>query len=135
MSNDDLFQRVKELKLPTGKYVLFGSAPLGIRGLKNCHDIDVVVTEDLWGEFVVKDGWVLKTGPSGDEYLWNNDIELWRGWKPGEWDISELINEAEIINGLPFVKLDYVVECKKLSAREKDLKDIAIIEKFLRTKK
>jgi len=84
MSNKDLFQRVKDLKLPVGKYVLFGSAPMGIRGLRDCRDIDVLVTEDLWNEFVVKSGWVLKVGPSGDEYLWNDEIELWKEWKPGK---------------------------------------------------
>jgi len=42
-----------------------------------------------------------------------------------------LIDDAEIIDGLPFVKLEYVVKYKKQDGREKDLKDIETIEKFL----
>jgi len=46
-----------------------------------------------------------------------------------------LIDGAEIIDGLPFVKLERVLAWKKLNTREKDLKDIEVIEKFLRTHK
>ena len=131
MSNKNLFQRVKELKLPIGRYALFGSAPLGIRGLKDCYDIDIIVTEDLWNEYKEKN-WKTKIMTHGSQYLWNDGIELWKDWKPGQWDIEQLIREAEIIDELPFVKLEKVLEWKKLSGREKDLKDIEIIEKFLR---
>jgi hypothetical protein len=129
MSNKDLFQRVKDLKLPIGKYALFGSAPLGIRGLKDCHDIDIIVTEDLWNEYTNK-GWELRTMLHGSQYFWNNEIELWKDWQPGKWNIGQLIGDAEIIDGLPFVKLERVLEWKKLRAREKDLKDIETIEKL-----
>jgi len=139
MKNSDLFQKVKELKLPIGKYALFGSAPLGIKGLRDCHDIDIIVTEDLWDECKNKD-WLLKIalhdGLYPDcPYLEKGKIELWKDWKPGQWNIKQLIREAEIIDGLPFVKLERVLEWKKLSGREKDLKDIEIIEKFLWSQK
>ena len=42
MSGKDLFQKVKELNLPKGKYALFGSAPMGLRGIRECHDIDII---------------------------------------------------------------------------------------------
>ena len=72
--------------------------------------------------------------PHGSQYLWNDEIELWKDWKPGQWDIQELIDKAEIIDGLPFVKLEYVVEWKRQNGREKDLKDIKTAEEFLRTR-
>jgi len=133
MNNNDLFQKVKDLKLPIDKYALFGSAPLGIRGLRECHDIDIIVTEDLWNDFCKKD-WDLKFSSFGNPFLCNGEIELGKDWwKPGLWDIAELIREADIIDGLPFVKMERVLEWKRLMAREKDLKDIEIIEKFLQT--
>lgn len=130
--NKQLFRRVKELNLPSGKYTLFGSAPICVRGLKDCsHDIDIIVTEDIWNIYLKKDGWKLKRMDHGSEYLWNNYIELWKDWRPGIWDIEKLIKEAEIIDGLPFVKLEYVIQWKKLLGREKDLHDIELIEKYL----
>ncbi|MFA6131648.1 MAG: hypothetical protein WC702_01075 [Patescibacteria group bacterium] len=130
MSNEDLFQKVRELKLPVGKYALFGSAPLGIRKLRDCHDVDIIVTEDLWNEYKDKN-WEIKTMPDGSPYLCNGEIELWKNWKPGQWDLKQLIEEAETIDGLPFVRLETVLEWKRMKGREKDLKDIEIIEKFL----
>jgi len=135
MSNNDLFQKVKDMKLPIGKYALFGSAPLGIRGLRDCHDIDIIVTEDLWNEFC-RNNWNIKFSEFGNPFLCNDEIEMGKDfWKPGLWDITKLIREADIIDGLPFVKLERVLEWKRLMAREKDLKDIEIIEKFLRNRK
>jgi len=133
MSNGDLFQKVKELKLPMGKYALFGSAPLGIRGLKDCRDADVIVTEDLWNEYKEK-GWEEETSAGGSCCLRMGEIELWKDWGPGRWDIKKLIEEAEIIDGLPFVRLEDVIAWKKEYTREKDLKDIKMIEKFLQTR-
>lgn len=114
-----------------GKYALFGSVPLGIRGLRDCRDIDIVVTKDLWNE--LKKNWEIRKIPHGSQYLWNDGIELWKEWKPGQWNIQKLIDEAEIIDELPFVKLEYVIEWKRQYGREKDLKDIETAERFLRT--
>jgi hypothetical protein len=130
MSNIDLFQKAKDLKLPVGQYALFGSAPMGIRGLKDCRDVDIIVTEDSWNNYKEK-GWEARTSFYGSFHLWKDEIELYKDWKPGEWDIQQLIQEAEMIDGLPFVKLERVIEWKKIYDREKDWKDIEIIEKFL----
>jgi len=130
MRNNDLFQRVRELNLSLGKYVIFGSGPLGIRGLTECNDIDILVTQNLWNEYKNKD-WELRVMPHGSEYLQKNKIELWTDWKPGQWDVGRLIKDAEVIEGLPFVPLNQVLEWKKLILRAKDLKDIEIIEKIL----
>ncbi len=109
MSNNDLFQRVREMELPIGEYALFGSAPLGIRALRDCRDIDIIITEDLWNKYRSKK-WKIKTMPHGSKYLWNDGVELWKDWYPGKWDIQKLIDEAEMIDGLPFVKLEYVLK-------------------------
>ena len=68
ISNSDLFQKVKKLQLPQGEYALFGSAPLGIRGLKECSDIDIIVTQKLWKELKNK-SWKIKIAPHGSEYF------------------------------------------------------------------
>jgi hypothetical protein len=136
MGNKDLFQQLKELKLPSGKYAVFGSGPMCIRGWKDCsHDLDIIVTKDVWDEYLGKEGWEVRTMHQGSEYLWNDDLELWKDWGPGQWNIKKLIERAERIDDLPFVRLETVIEWKKLNAREKDLKDIEIIEKFLRSEK
>ena len=135
--NQELFKKVKELNLPIGKYALFGSTPLGIRNLKNCHDIDIVVAEELWDEYKNKAEWELKEMPNKfkDVYLCNGDIELWKNWRPENWDIRDLIRNAEIIEGLPFVKLEEVIKWKKMNGREKDLMDVEVAENYIRNNK
>lgn len=135
MSNKDLFQKVREMRLPIGKYALFSSAPMGIRELKECSDIDLIVFEDLWQKYKNKLGWEYRITENGVEYIESDDgvIKIWHDWRPWHQDIALFIKNAEIIDGLPFVRLEYVLEWKKKFGREKDLKDIEIIEKFLRT--
>lgn len=129
--NTALFQQVRDLNLALGTYALFGSAPLGIRNLRECNDVDVIVTDDVWNEYKQKEGWTEKQAPHGDISLCHGDIELWKGWYPGEWNIAELIKTAEMIDGLPFVTLENVVKWKKLKGREKDMSDLQLIDEFL----
>ena len=133
MNIQELFSKVKELGLSPGEYVLFDSAPMGIRGLRDCHDVDILVTQDEWDKYRDRAGWVVRVGPRGDDYLENGDLELWKNWAPGDLDVQKLIDEADVIDDLPFVRLNSVMEWKKLNAREKDLKDVEIIANFLKT--
>lgn len=129
--NEALFQQVRALLIPEGKYVLFGSAPMGIRGLHDCHDLDVLVMEDVWNKYRDK-GWEVRSMPNGgSEYLQKDGIELWKDWKPGMWDVAKLIKKAEVIDGLPFVSLASVVEWKRKLGRPKDLQHVEVIEHFL----
>lgn len=133
MKNKNLFEEVKKINLPLGEFALFGSAPLGIRGLKECHDIDIIVTEDVYDFYKNKEKWAIKKMEDEDvEYLRRGNVELWSSWGPGDWNIKELIAEAEEIDGLPFVRIERVLEWKKINGREKDKEDIRRIERFLR---
>jgi hypothetical protein len=132
MNNKELFKKAKDLQLPIGQYALFGSAPLGIRGLRECHDVDMIITKDLWEQCKSKN-WETVIKSDGNQCFVIDSIEMGVDWFPGEWDVNKLIEEAEIIDGLPFVKLEEVLKWKKLFNREKDQKDIKIIEEFLKT--
>lgn len=134
MANNDLFQKVRKLELPVGEYALFGSAPIGVRGLKECSDIDIIATPKLWKKLKIRN-FKKNIAPHGSEYFQYDEIEFWKDWRPGAWNIEELIQDAEIINGLPFVRLEKVLVWKKMIAREKDFKDIQLIETFLKIEK
>lgn len=133
---NDLLEELKKLNLPKGKFAIFGSGPMGPVGLKDPRDLDVIVTEDIFDDLKQKSEFKLGTKKSNDEYLEKDGIEFYKNWYPGEeWDIKKLINEAETINDLPFVKLEKVLKWKKLIMREKDIKDIELIENYLSNKK
>jgi hypothetical protein len=135
--NTRLFDKVKQLNLPKGKYAIFGSGPICTRGLRSCKDIDIIATKDLFDKLRKdSENWTMYKSDLGSDFIVNKseNIEIGSEWKPGKWDIPNLIKTADIIHDLPFVKLDYVLKWKKILKREKDLDDIKIISDYL-TKK
>jgi len=129
-SNQELFQRVKDLNLPIGEYAIFGSGPMGIRGIREMGDVDIIVTQKLWDYFINKSDWEQRQIDNLDgmknEKL---NIEIWKDWWIG-WNVEQMIKEAEIIGGLAFVNLEMMIEWKTLIAREKDLKDLELIKNW-----
>ena len=136
VSNKTNFEKqldeLKKLNLPIRSYALFGSAPLGIRGIRKCRDIDVVVNEKLWKEYKNKPMWKYQTTKNGIEHLSKGIIEFWHNWLPWYSNSDNFIKDAEIINGLPFVKIKYFIEWKTKFGREKDKQDIKLINNYLK---
>jgi hypothetical protein len=67
-------------------------------------------------------------------YLYKDNIEVGDVWDYGEYnpDPQLLINDADIIDGVPFVRLEEVLKWKKAYGREKDKMDIKLIEEYLK---
>lgn len=115
-----------------GTFAIFGSGPLAVRGLKEPNDLDIIVTQSVYEEFRDIKNWTEKLFLDGSKhYLEKENIELWKEWGPGEWNVQELINTAEIIEGLPYVNLHNVLLWKEQNARPKDLEDILKIKEYL----
>jgi hypothetical protein len=129
-STKKLIDTLKSINLPKGKFVIFGSGAMLIRGLKEGHDLDIFVTHDLFEEFKNREGWKLKPC-NEDFYLSHDGIELWETWRPGVWSVQELIDSAEYIEGLPFVSLETTLKWKEMNGREKDLAHVQIIKEYL----
>ena len=123
---DVLFERLRELALRDGNYAVFGSGPLAVRGLiDQVGDLDVIVRGANWdrvreaGTVVWQDG--VETVDLG------NGLTFGRSWAFGDFDIDELIDDAELIDGLRFVRLESVVAYKRIAGRAKDLRHIEIL--------
>ncbi len=129
----NIIQKVKTLKLSLGHYVVFGSGPLAVRGLRVSEDIDILVTADLYSKLKATGGWKEKVFASGKPYLIKDEFEVMAEWIfPGYTpDTAKLIREAEIIDGIPFAKLIEVRAWKQAFGRPKDLKDIQMIDLYL----
>jgi hypothetical protein len=122
-----LFDRLRALELTPGEYAIFGSGPIAVRGLiSKLGDLDVIVKDATWDR-VKGLGEVVRYGEDETVDL-GTGLSFGRSWGYGHFDIDQLIDDAEIINGLPFVRLSAVIEFKRLAGRPKDLEHIALIE-------
>jgi len=132
LPNHSLFEELKKIGLPEGDYAIFGSGPLWVRGMRESNDLDIIARGSAWehakanGMVDVKEECNLERARFAD-----GRIEIYHDWCPGEWNIDELIDTAERVDGIPFVKLEYVIDWKKQKGREKDMKDLILIEEYL----
>jgi hypothetical protein len=131
-----LFDELKRLALPVGEYAVFGSGPLWVRSIRESEDIDIIARGAAWEWAKVNGKTGIKEG-SGLDYasFFDGSIEVYHVWYPGEWDIDQLIDTAEMVDGVPFVGLEHVIAWKKIMGREKDAIDLALIEEYLKREK
>jgi len=122
-------EELQALNLPVGKYAIFGSGPLAIRDIRDSNDIDVIVTADVFANLKEK---YPKSINQEKNSVNIGHIEIFNNWPNFSDQIDQLIQTAEIINDLPFVKLDYVVEWKTNSNRLKDQKDLNLLINYYR---
>lgn len=101
-------KELEKLNLPKNQYVIFGSGPLAIRGIRENEDIDLIVTKKLWDE-LLKNTKIIK---KSEKELTIGNIQIFKSWQLIEESVKELINDSEMIKGFPFVKLEYVLKWK-----------------------
>jgi hypothetical protein len=124
-----LLKELDRLNLPKDSYVIFGSGPMAVRGLKDTHDLDVLVTKKLFSKLREKFKQDTSKHPCGCLVIGN--IEIGDKWQGESKKVLDYINDPDIIEGYPFVKLEYVLEWKESSDRQKDRKQVQIIKEYL----
>ena len=129
----DLFSVLRSLQLPAGDFAVFGSGPLIVRGIIEAgNDLDVVSRGEAW-RMAIEMGDLVYLPEHDVEVvsMYGGAITIGTRWAIGEFDTDELIDAAEIIEGLPFVKLKYVVRYKEIATRPKDLAHLRLLERSL----
>ncbi|MDH4125340.1 MAG: hypothetical protein OEW64_08970 [Gammaproteobacteria bacterium] len=132
-----LFEKVRSLNLPAGDFAIFGSGPLLVRGIiHEVQDIDIICRGAAWRR--AQELGELSYLADFDLYvvsLDNDRISLGCRWGIGCFDIDELIDSAEVISGLPFVRLNFVIDYKRIAARPKDLVHLDLADAWIGAKK
>ncbi len=132
--NEAKFAELRALGLPLGQYAVTASGPLGIRDIRAISDIDLLLSDQLWADLairypVVKDGEVTKLTISPViEALGEGSILRPHPDGPS---VAEQIAQSEIIDGLPFVRLEHILFFKERSGRPKDAADVERLHQLL----
>jgi hypothetical protein len=128
----DIYQKIKSLKLPEGKYVVVAGSALEGYGIRKSKDIDVTVTKEVY-ESLKHKGWGEVVKPSGLKVLIKDNCEIGTNCNYGNYQVStqKLIKTATIISGVPLANLNEIIKFKLEINRNKDRKDIKLIEQYL----
>ena len=118
-------QRLKELSFPEKEYWVVAGGAMVLHGLRpQTHDIDLGCST-LLADKLEQQGYCVSHCEDGTrKIVYSEDIEIFENWIEGK---------VEIINGVPVVSVDGLIQMKKKLGRDKDLADIALIEKVRKT--
>lgn len=131
----DIYKEIDQLDLPSGEYVVLGSGILGALGIRAIADVDLLITPRLFVQLRDR-GWEYSTidfdGQLREKLTFGVAEafqDFWYGdQKP---DPAQLIANAELIKGVPFLPLAALLQIKHVLGRPKDQADIALIENYL----
>jgi hypothetical protein len=127
-----LLQELLKVGLPEGDFALFGSGPLLVRGwIDEVGDLDVIARETAW-DHAQRVGQLSRLDRYGIDIVSIGDhITIGTAWGIGDFSVGILIDEAEMIEGIPCVRLKHIIAYKRLVGRPKDRAHLAAIEGHL----
>lgn len=128
-----IIEKIKNLNLPFGEYVVIGSGILEALNIRTAVDVDIAVLPELYKQLKETGEWK-ECEKHGKYYLEKESFEIatgvsWGNYKPA---VEEIIASAELIDGIPFMNLDELCKFKEALGREKDFEDIKLIKNYKR---
>lgn len=125
-------ERVQVLALPPADYIVFCSGVLDVLDLRPASDIDLVVSERLFGQLKAE-GWREGVSTLGDRALLSDGAEAFLVWdnKTPEPNLTELKAGEMVVDGIPFCSPQRVLDWKRRMNRPKDKRDIELLEQWL----
>lgn len=126
-----IVQRVKQLALPDGEYLVIGSGLLDALNLRDAHDLDLAVSESLFEVFAAS-GDFKRLSKYGSEVLEGKtdstkDIEIWKQWQD-DLPFEVLIQRTVTVDGAVFAHPETIIGRKEARGLEKDLNDIRLLK-------
>ncbi|MBR4080873.1 MAG: hypothetical protein IKK21_03700 [Clostridia bacterium] len=123
MNRTELMERVKALPFPREDYWVITGGAMVLYGLREqTHDIDLGCTSRLADELERQGAQVSIRKDGTRKLVLEGDIEIMENW---------LYDRVDEVDGVPVISLAGLKEMKQSLGREKDMKDIALIDAYL----
>ena len=123
MNKNDIINRLEDLNFDkSGYWVLAGSAMV-LHGIRpETHDIDMGCTKEFADELETE-GYPTVVMPDGTRRItYAEDVEIFEDW---------IFDRVMFVDEIPVISLEGLLEMKRSLGREKDLRDVQMIEEFL----
>jgi len=119
--------KLKELNIEKDDFVIYGSAPMVLRGLKEKnHDLDILVKDNLWNKLKL----MYPNNVNGD-YIDIDCLSFTHTDKDFLGDMDTALKNSDIIDGFHVLTLYQTKIWKEKVGTEKHLKDAKVIEEYL----
>ncbi len=104
--------------------------------IRDAGDIDLVVSKEVFNGYDNDPNWQRKYFDDGGYWLFNGDFELGTFWDSSESkpNLAELKSTENVVDEVPFVSLNRLLNWKNKNGRPKDLKDVGLIKIFKKNK-
>ena len=131
MTIPSITDKIKELNLPLGEYVVVGSGILEALHIRSSNDIDIAVTPFLHKKLRESGEWD-EEERHGRIFLKKEKIDIipQLDWEEYNTTTEEAIASSTVIDGIAFMNLDELCKFKTALGREKDFKDIERIKEY-----
>lgn len=124
-----IFQKIRQLGLPDGEYVIVGDDVLAALGLALWGGtIEAVISEEVYDGFR-HEGWQ-QEDHEGHTILKNDDVYK-VGLLFGEWSLEDVLADALIIRGMPFINPAKLLAYKQQNERPEDAELITVLKKYV----
>lgn len=127
MNKEEIIKILNKYNFDCDKYMIISSAALVLYGIKEkTKDIDIAVTKE-YCDYLLKnfDCIFERVNEGNNVYYIDNIINFAINYYNKE--------ESIIFENLPIQKIDSIKKLKEKLHREKDIKDIKLIEKYLKS--
>ena len=116
-----LLQCLEDLPFPVTEYWVVAGGAMVLHGFRaETRDIDLGCSTPLADQLERQGCAVSRLADGTRKIAYSEHIELFENWIEGT---------VETVSGIPVVSVDGLIEMKRKLGREKDLADIALIEK------
>ena len=123
MNRAELIERVKALPFPKEDYWVITGGAMALYGLREkTHDIDLGCTSRLADELEQQGAEVSIRKDGTRKLVLDGDVEIMENW---------LYDRVETVEDIPVISLKGLKEMKLSLGREKDLRDVALIDAYL----
>jgi hypothetical protein len=130
-------KNLETIGLDSNNSIVIGSGILQALEIRKSNDIDLVVSNETFNSLKKSGNFKIKTGFGGREVLYNDLFEIGKEWLVlGEsQNLIDLSKGSIVIDNVRYLALDLLYKIKKSwitvgTAREKDIKDVKLIEKY-----
>ena len=123
MNRAELMERVKALPFPKEDYWVITGGAMVLYGLREqTHDIDMGCTSRLADELEQQGAEISIRKDGTRKLVLDGDVEIMENW---------LYDRVETVEDIPVISLKGLKEMKLSLGREKDLRDVALIDAYL----